>query len=285
MDGTRVAVIIEDDRDIRELIEVVLRQAGFDVHAVTTGADGVEAVRSNSPDIVTLDLGLPDIDGFEAARQIRSFSDSYIVMLSARAEELDTLMGLESGADDYLTKPFRPRELRARVAAMMRRPRSGAGIPNVEPGSPGAGGTGPGGAAGGNGTVARALDDVGRDRQHRAPGLGTLEAVGLEHNGLVLDPGTRTVRVDERGVDLTRTEFDLLHALLCSGPTVRTKADLVRWLRTDDYDHGGYISHADERAIEVHIGNLRRKLGDDPRAPRWLKTIRGVGYCLAPGRA
>uniref|UniRef100_UPI00258B78D5 response regulator transcription factor n=1 Tax=Arthrobacter sp. TaxID=1667 RepID=UPI00258B78D5 len=134
MDGLRTAVVIEDDRDIRELIQVVLNQSGFDVHAADSGAAGVEAVREHCPDVVTLDLGLPDIDGFEVARRIRLFSDSYIIMLTARADELDTLLGLETGADDYLTKPFRPRELRARVGALMRRPRLGTGPTPVQDG-------------------------------------------------------------------------------------------------------------------------------------------------------
>lgn len=93
------------------------------MHAARSGAEGVSAVREHNPAIVTLDLGLPEIDGFEVARQIRLFSDAYIVMLTGRAEEMNTLLGLESGADDYLSKPFRPRELRARISAMMRRPR------------------------------------------------------------------------------------------------------------------------------------------------------------------
>src|SRR5687767_947939 len=124
MGDTRVGLVIEDDHDIRELVRVVLTQAGFEVTAASSGAEGVLAAKNLDPAVITLDLGLPDIDGFEVARQIRQFSDAYIVMLTARAEELDTLIGLESGADDYLTKPFRPRELRARVAAMMRRPRT-----------------------------------------------------------------------------------------------------------------------------------------------------------------
>ena len=125
MSEARVGLVIEDDQDIRELVRAVLTQAGFDVSVAASGTEGVLAARSLNPDVITLDLGLPDIDGFEVSRQIREFSDAYIVMLTARAEELDTLIGLESGADDYLTKPFRPRELRARIAAMMRRPRSG----------------------------------------------------------------------------------------------------------------------------------------------------------------
>lgn len=256
MDGTRVAVIIEDDKDIRDLIQVILQQAGFLVHMKSTGEAGVDAVRQFSPSIVTLDLGLPDIDGYEVARRIRQFSDSYIIMLTARAEELDTLMGLEAGADDYLTKPFRPRELRARVAAMMRRPR-GVTSDSVAAGQAGAG------QAGTTGPV---------------PVAGS----NREHNGLVLSSSTRTASIAGEELELTRTEFDLMHALLESGQTVRTKADLVRWLRAEEYDTGAYVSDADERAIEVHIGNLRRKLGDNSRAPRWLRTVRGVGYCLAP---
>ncbi|TAP43086.1 response regulator transcription factor [Arthrobacter sp. S39] len=248
-----MGLVIEDDQDIRELVRTVLTQAGFDVTVAGSGAEGVLAAKTLNPDVITLDLGLPDIDGFEVSRQIREFSDAYIVMLTARTDELDTLIGLESGADDYLTKPFRPRELRARVAAMMRRPRAAA-----EP----------------------------------ADTAGTTEAAGAEpaangrgnytHNGLDLSYASRSVTVDGAELNLTRTEFELLYALLEAGRTVRTKSDLVRRLRDEDYDVGGYISEADERSVEVHMGNLRKKLGDSPQRPRWLQTVRGVGYRLAP---
>jgi DNA-binding response OmpR family regulator len=109
MSDARVGLVIEDDHDIRELVRTVLTQAGFDVTVASSGAEGVLIAKTLNPDVITLDLGLPDIDGFEVSRQIREFSDAYIVMLTARTEELDTLIGLESGADDYLTKPFRPR--------------------------------------------------------------------------------------------------------------------------------------------------------------------------------
>ncbi|MEW1820826.1 response regulator transcription factor [Arthrobacter sp. NPDC080031] len=245
MTELRVGLVIEDDHDIRELVRVVLSQAGFEVHLATSGAAGIRAARDLRPHVITLDLGLPDIDGFEVARQVRNFSDAYIVMLTARTDELDTLLGLESGADDYLTKPFRPRELRARVAAMMRRPRSGA-TPN---------------------------------RSGEAPSQRT-----FQHNGLVFSYATRTVSIDGQDVRLTPTEFDLLHSLLEAGRTVLSKADLVRRLRNEPYDVGNYLSDADERSVEVHIGNLRRKLGDDAQNPRWLQTVRGVGYRLAPAR-
>jgi DNA-binding response OmpR family regulator len=253
MSDARVGLVIEDDHDIRELVRTVLTQAGFDVTVASSGAEGVLTAKTLNPDVITLDLGLPDIDGFEVSRQIREFSDAYIVMLTARTEELDTLIGLESGADDYLTKPFRPRELRARIAAMMRRPRS---APETA---------------------------EGQDVEASADAAAHPERGNYSHNGLELSYASRTVTVDGRELNLTRTEFELLHALLEAGRTVRTKADLVRRLRDEDYDVGGYISEADERSVEVHMGNLRKKLGDSPQKPRWLQTVRGVGYRLAPG--
>ena len=117
----RVAVVIEDDADIRNLLEAILAQAGFSCYTAADGVEGIAAVRAHKPILTTLDISLPGIDGFEVARRIRAFSMTYIVMLSARDEEIDTLMGLDAGADDYLTKPFRPRELRARIEAMLRR--------------------------------------------------------------------------------------------------------------------------------------------------------------------
>jgi two-component system OmpR family response regulator len=254
MSDARVGLVIEDDQDIRELVRTVLSQAGFDVSVASSGAEGVLVAKNLNPDVITLDLGLPDIDGFEVSRQIREFSDAYIVMLTARTEELDTLIGLESGADDYLTKPFRPRELRARIAAMMRRPRSVADAADAVP--------------------ADAAADAGAVHPERG---------NYSHNGLELSYSSRTVVVDGKEMNLTRTEFELLHALLEAGRTVRTKSDLVRRLRDEDYDVGSYISEADERSVEVHMGNLRKKLGDSPQKPRWLQTVRGVGYRLAPG--
>src|SRR6478609_4883573 len=118
-----VAVVVEDDEDVRNLVEAVLSQAGFEVHSAAGGREGVDAVRDLEANVVTLDVGLPDIDGFEVLRRIRQFSDAYVVMLTARTDELDTLTAFHTGADDFLAKPFRPRELRARVGAMMRRPR------------------------------------------------------------------------------------------------------------------------------------------------------------------
>ncbi len=282
MDGLRTAVVIEDDRDIRELIQVVLNQSGFDVHAADSGAAGVEAVREHCPDVVTLDLGLPDIDGFEVARRIRLFSDSYIIMLTAKADELDTLLGLETGADDYLTKPFRPRELRARVGALMRRPRLGTGPTPVQDGP--AAGPVPTAAPPGAAAPPLAPPAAGGSAQPGPDNDAGRHAAGqaaLVHDGLSLNGAARTVQLQGAELDLTRTEFDLLLAMMESGQLVRSKADLVRRLRGEEYEVGGYISDADERTIEVHMANLRRKLGDDPRSPRWIKTVRGIGYKLA----
>ncbi|ALO68110.1 two-component system response regulator [Arthrobacter alpinus] len=266
-----MAVIVEDDQDIRELISVILNQSGFEVHAASTGATGVEAVRVNNPAIVTLDLGLPDIDGFEVARQIRLFSDAYIIMLTGRADEMDTLLGLETGADDYLTKPFRPRELRARISAMMRRPRFAG---ESQPAVAAAAVDSASGPASGNSEVTPASQGM------NSTSNGVTTSIPKAVNGLVLNSGDRTAEVDGTELELTRTEFDLLHALVDSGKQVRTKSDLVRRLRGEEYDVGSYISDADERTIEVHVANLRRKLGDNPREPRWIKTVRGVGYRL-----
>ncbi|MPY09816.1 response regulator [Arthrobacter bussei] len=258
MSDPGVAVVIEDDADVRNLVGAVLRQSGFDVHVAPEGRAGVNLVREHEATVVTVDVGLPDIDGYEVLRRIRNFSNCYVVMLTSRGDELDTLTALQSGADDYLTKPFRPRELRARIAAMLRRPRA---VPE-EPST----------------AVAPAASAV----QAAAPAA---PSPVLQHNGLALNASARTVVVDGRDLLLTRSEFDLLHEMLRSNGAVRTKSDLVRVVRGDYYGEDTYISDSDERAIEVHVGNLRRKLEEDPKSPRWLQTVRGVGYRLTPARA
>ena len=255
MDDLGVAVVIEDDADVRNLLEGVLTQAGFEVHTAVDGRTGVDVVRSKQANVVTLDIGLPDIDGFEVLRRIRNFSNAYVVMLTGRTEEPDLLSALNAGADDYIAKPFRPRELRARVAAMMRRPRH-----EVDGQNP-----------------STSLGQSPAPAAHAEPGV-------LQHNGLLLNHRTRTVEIKGQPLGLTRSEFDLLHVLLKGGGAVCTRADLVRAVRGEFYDRETYISEADERAVEVHVGNLRRKLKEDQLSPRWLQTVRGVGYRLAPRR-
>ncbi len=263
-----VAVVVEDDEDVRNLVEAVLSQAGFEVHSAAAGREGVDVVRLRDATVVTLDVGLPDIDGYEVLRRIRQFSDAYVVMLTARTDELDTLTALHTGADDFLSKPFRPRELRARVAAMMRRPRQDSRA------------TPPGGSF-------VSGPDAGRPEAAGPDAAGSATPVDnsvLRHNGLALNPETRLVVVDGSATSLTRSEFDLLHALLKGAGAVRSKTELVRVVRGEYYRADAYISESDERAVEVHIGNLRRKLGENPLEPRWLQTVRGVGYRLAPER-
>ncbi|SMQ71456.1 response regulator transcription factor [Agreia sp. VKM Ac-1783] len=300
-----MAVIIEDDADIRHLLESVLTQAGFDVIATSNGHDGIQAVRAYEPIVTTLDVSMPGMDGFEVAKRLRTFSQTYIVMLTARDEEIDTLQGLEAGADDYLTKPFRPRELRARIDAMLRRPRmAAADAPVVAAPAEPVAAPAPVAVAVVEATPAPApapavaiAEQSTRTGAHAAPGV--LDAVPdaappvaretsedggegwIEHNGLRLNREMRLASLDGKDLELTRTEFDLLVAVVESRRRVRTKADLALLLRGESYVTAYYVTEADKRAVEVHMGNLRKKLGDSLTAPRWLETVRGVGYRLA----
>lgn len=243
VEESRVAVVIEDEEDIRSLLSTVLSQAGFEVHGAADGTTGIELVRERRPLVTTLDVNMPGIDGFETAKRIRAISPTYIVMLSARTEEIDALQGLEAGADDYVAKPFRPRELRARIDAMLRRPRHVA--------------------AGDGGRTTPPAPDAWHD-----------------HHGLRLNAETRLVTVDGDEVELTRSEFDILADLLEAGRRVRAKSDLALMLRGEQHTGIDFVSDSDARAIEVHVANLRRKLGESPAEPRWIETVRGVGYRL-----
>lgn len=265
LEERRVAVVIEDDEDIRGLLEAVLQQSGFLVRCASGGADGVDLVGEHQPELVTLDLGLPDIDGFEVARRIRGISDAHVLMLTARAEEIDMVLGLESGADDYMTKPFRPRELRARVEAMMRR-RNGALKRDQGP------------------EPIRQVEGQPESPVEPAGGPGTASEPLLELNGLCLAIHSHSVTIDGSDVGLTPTEFLLLKTLLAGGRRVHAKTDLVRRLRDEEPDAGTFVSAADGRAVEVHLGNLRRKLGDSAQDPRWIETVRGIGYRAAGRR-
>ncbi|WP_028265317.1 response regulator transcription factor [Arthrobacter sp. MA-N2] len=277
MSASGVAVVIEDDDDIREVVHAVLEASGLEVYAAGNGVDGVAAVRLHNPDVITLDLGLPDIDGIEVTRRVREFSDAYIVMLTARAREVDTLQGLAVGADDFITKPFRARELLARVETLLRRPRGSKLLSGVSGGS-----TTPE-LSRAEGTMALSAPVASPPPTSGQPANGQAaeEHTGLEHNGLYLDVATRTTRVGAEEVQLTRTEFDLLQALMEAGRVVRSTTGLARWLHAREYETGGYVSESEERAIQVHIANLRRKLGDSAQSPRWVETVRGVGYRLA----
>ncbi|WES65601.1 response regulator transcription factor [Microbacter sp. GSS18] len=248
MSQDRIAVVIEDEADIRALLATVLEQAGFTVHPAADGTEGLALVREHGPLVTTLDINMPGMDGFETAKRIRAVSSTYIVMLSARTEEIDALQGLEAGADDYVAKPFRPRELRARIDAMLRRPRHLSDGQDLAPPAP---------------------------SQPAAPG-----ADWIDHNGVRLNRDMRIATLDGEDLELTRSEFDILADLMAAGRRVRTKADLALMLRGEQYTGAEFVSDSDARAIEVHIANLRRKLGESPTQPRWIETVRGVGYRL-----
>ncbi|MDZ8170639.1 response regulator transcription factor [Microbacterium xanthum] len=237
----RTAVIIEDDPDMRAVIVEVFEGAGFDTVAVADGEQGVHEVVERDPDAITIDISIPGIDGFEAARRIRAASDAYMFIISGRSDEVDAVLGLSAGADDYITKPFRPRELRARIDSLARR----------------------------------------LERQEKAAPAGSRADAAdvLAHRDITLDADSRMVTLADDDPGLTRSEFDLLTALLRTRRRVRSKAELARMLRGDASDDT-YVSDADERAVEAHITNLRRKLGDSSAAPRYIETVRGVGYRL-----
>ncbi|MDJ0322668.1 response regulator transcription factor [Cryobacterium sp. PH31-AA6] len=223
-------MVVEDDPSISQLVASYLEREGFLVDVAGDGETAVELTRSWRPDVVVLDLMLPGMDGIEVCRQIRTFSDAYVVMLTARIEEIDRLIGLSVGADDYIGKPFSPRELVARIRAMLRRPH--AADPGIEP-------------------IRR---------------FGALQ----------IDPVAREVLLDGELVELTRTEFDLLEGL-----SAHPRRVFARRLLLEDVWGGDWFG--DDHVVEVHVANLRRKLGDDPQAPRYIRTIRGVGYRMGAG--
>lgn len=340
----KLAVIIEDDADVRHLLKTVLTQSGFQTILTTNGADGIEAVRTHNPILTTLDVSMPGMDGFAAAKRIREFSATYIVMLTALADEIDIVQGLDSGADDYLLKPFRPRELRARIETMLRRPRDRSGIldPSAEAAPPAAAPAQPVQQPAPVQVAPAAVqpEPVAAPQPYVAPEPAVVQAPPpvqpayapqqpsptyapppppqqpayapppapaapatrppvhapepvaaassadgwLEHRGLQLNTQTRLVQVDGRGVELTRSEFDLLATLMGSGRRVRSKADLVLALRGETYVTTYYVNDADKRGVEVHMANLRRKIGDSSATPRFIETVRGVGYRLASDR-
>ncbi|MDQ1059608.1 two-component system OmpR family response regulator [Arthrobacter globiformis] len=290
MNDRRVVVVIDMDEEVRSSLQATLGEGGFEVHCAATGESGVALVRAMQPDTVTLDLVLPDTDGYDVLRRIREFSHTYILIITARRDLRATLKGFDAGADDYMVKPIRPRELRARVDGMLRRPRQLTVPPIVTPREPP--------------LVSPRLQTATTEKPAQDPalaqgltavhGLATAEGrapdrgyeCSYKHKGLELDCVTRAATLGGRTLQLTRTEFDLLHILLERGSGVVTKAELVGLLGLVRREPGnpevGVAGTRDPgRIIETHVGNLRRKLGDDARKPRWLKTVRGSGYTLA----
>jgi DNA-binding response OmpR family regulator len=226
-------LVVDDEPPIVELVGGYLEREGWEVVRAFDGPAALDAVRAADPDVVVLDVMLPGLDGIEVCRQLRTFSDAYVLMLTARGEEIDRIMGLTVGADDYLVKPFSPRELVARIKALLRRPRAGAGA--VDPGE-------------------------------RLP------------DGLEVDEARRVVRVDGAVVELTALEFNLLAVLAREPGVVRTRATLLEQVWGAEYA-------GDDHLLDVHVANLRRKLRDEPASPRFIETVRGVGYRLCESEA
>ena len=217
-------LVVEDSAVFQAIIREALEREGFSVALATDGHEGLQLARELEPPVVILDLNLPGLDGLEVCRRLRQFSDAYVVMLTGRDDEVDKLVGLSAGADDYVVKPFSGRELVARVRAMLRRPRSGG-----------------------------ASDALRR--------IGDLE----------IDTLARDVRAGGRAVDLTRIEFDLLDALSAQPRVVFTRDQLLErvW---------GPTWFGDDHVVDVHLSKLRQKLGDDAQSPRYIRTVRGIGY-------
>ena len=220
--ATPLVLVVDDEEPIRDLVRGYLHRDGMEVIVAGDGLAALAAVREHDPDVVVLDLMLPGLDGIEVCRQLRAFSDAYVVMLTARGEEVDRIVGLSIGADDYLVKPFSPRELVARVKALLRRPRLGAGPANLP-------------------------------------------------LGLLVDPQRREVKVDGRAVDLTQLEFDLLATLVRDPGIVLSRQQLLDRVWGTDFV-------GDDHLLDVHIAKLRHKLGDDATKPRFVETVRGVGF-------
>lgn len=223
-------LVVEDEEPIVKVVVGYLEREGFEVVVADNGERALDAVREHRPDVVVLDLMLPGIDGLEVCRRLRTFSDAYVIMLTARTEEIDRVVGLSVGADDYLGKPFSPNELVARIRAMLRRPR-----------------------------------------------IGTADtSPARTFAGLTIDPTTREVTLDGAAIELTRTEFDLLDVLSEHPRQVFSREQLFEQV-------WGGRWFGDDHAVDVHVANLRRKLGDDARSQRYLRTVRGVGYSMGAG--
>jgi DNA-binding response OmpR family regulator len=223
----KTILVVDDEPSIAQIAGDYLRHGGFGVITASNGPDALMLARAQRPDLIVLDLGLPRLDGIEVAKTLRREGNIPIIMLTARIEESDRLAGLELGADDYMTKPFSPRELVARVRSVLRR---------VD-------------ASGGGGDV-------------------------LRRGNLVIDNARMWVSRDGDPIDLTPTEFQLVAALARNPGRIFTRAQLLDAVRGDD-------AEAFDRAIDTHIKNIRRKIEPDPRRPRYILTVYGMGYKFA----
>ncbi len=227
---TRV-LVIDDDRELCTLIRDYLEPLGYDVAAAHDGVDGLERASAEPWSAVILDVMLPGMDGFEVLKRLRARSDMPVLMLTARGDEADRIVGLEVGADDYLPKTFSTRELLARLRAVIR----------------------------------RATRPAARPEDATEPEI----VVGP----LRVNPGLRTAAVGDQALNLTALEFDLLACLARARGRVKSREELLETIADRDYE-------VFDRSVDVHIWSLRKKLGDDPKNPRFIRTIRAVGYQL-----
>jgi len=231
------ALVVDDEAPLADVIASYLKRESFEVHLAHDGHSALTLAREVDPDIVILDIGLPGVDGIEVCRQLRVFSDAYVIMLTARDTEVDTIVGLSVGADDYVTKPFSPRELVARVRTVLRRPRR---------------------------TAAHGSDP------------GHVLSPPREFGALRINVDSREVDLAGAPIMLTRTEFDVLAALSSRPGAVLSRRQLLESVWGDTWVGSDNI-------VDVHVGHLRRKLGDDPSLPKYVTTVRGVGYRMGSG--
>lgn len=245
-------LLVDDEPALLEAVGYTLRREGYDVSMVATGVDALTAARSGQPDLVVLDVMLPGMDGLQVCRALRSESNVPILLLSAKGEEVDRVVGLELGADDYLSKPFAMRELLARVRAMLRRARM-TDAPLAD----------------GNGRGTPLVTVV------PPPPEGESIAPTLTAGDLSIDPARRRATLAGRPLTLKPKEFDLLHYLVRHPGIVLSRDALLRrvW---------GYDYPVDTRTVDVHVRWLRQKIEDDPARPRRVETVRGFGYRFVP---
>jgi len=227
MPDSATILLVDDEESVQKLLTYPLERDGYRVVQARDGDEALARFEAENVDLVVLDLMLPRVDGLEVCKRLRAQSAVPIVMLTARGDELDKVLGLELGADDYITKPFSIREFRSRVKALLRR----ASAPKYEP---------------------RAED-------------------AIEADGLRIDPARRSVQVDGRPVQLTYVEFELLRAMAQKPGRVFSRQALLETL-------WGAAEYREPRTIDVHVRHLREKLEADPREPRYILTVRGVGY-------
>lgn len=262
-----VAVVVEDDPAVAELLTLILQQIGFRVVVAVDGLGGIEAVRTHQPALTTVDVALPGVDGLEVTRRIREFSSAYVVIVSTYAGEDDILGGFAAGADDYVAKPFRPREVRSRFLAGMRRPSYRFATAMAEPPAP------------------APVDPP----PPRVP-VGDVEFDGewVVFRGLRLNPDQGLLTVHERPVTLRRLEFDLLELMLYAGAQPRSTGELALSLRGESYVDGSAVRESDLGVVQDAMASLLRSIGEDTAHPLWIEPLpgpAGEGYRLVPASA